>query len=315
MTCVPRARSVDPRAEISAGLRAAHQFLDRHGVALDVRSPAYSNLWLRSPDARLPVPDLRLWYREPGLWLPVSCAIARVTTSASASGAGTTRATPSFNAVAGNFVAAFVRWSGAGLALSSLVDTAGNTYTSAVDSATFGSSDTTFNPRVALYYAKNITGNATNVVTGTWGSSADFAWIEALQYSGIDTTAPLDVAIGARTASTTSDHSVGTLTTAQAVELILCGVSENAFSTFTAGSSFTLINGSLGDGTNTFGGVEEFITASTQTTFTAHVSGGGGGVHDGIVAAAFLGGAAGGGGVTLPQLERFIRGLERGLAQ
>lgn len=54
----------------------AARFQDRVGVAVDPYSIAYVNHWLRHPDPRLPPPDLRHWYREPGLWLPLSLAVA-----------------------------------------------------------------------------------------------------------------------------------------------------------------------------------------------------------------------------------------------
>lgn len=68
--------------------RGQHQFADQHGIAVDVRSWLYADAWLRGPAQRqypgLPVPALPFYYREvkrapygePGLYLPLSCAIA-----------------------------------------------------------------------------------------------------------------------------------------------------------------------------------------------------------------------------------------------
>jgi hypothetical protein len=63
-------------------------FEDRFGVAADVRSWLYADAYLRHTPARrtrgrlvpLAPPTMPFWRREPGLWLPLSCAIAPVGT-------------------------------------------------------------------------------------------------------------------------------------------------------------------------------------------------------------------------------------------
>jgi hypothetical protein len=96
-------------------------------------------------------------------------------------------AVPSFAAVAGNLIVVTLRGnSGGGSPSPTITDTAGNTYTR------IGSNNkTSGNYFVAMYYAKNCTGNAANVVTWTDTNSSHKA-IAVSQYSGASTTAPLD---------------------------------------------------------------------------------------------------------------------------
>lgn len=51
-------------------------FFDQVGPTPDVRSWLYADAYLRAlRPPRLPPPTAPFWYREPGLWLPLSCAI------------------------------------------------------------------------------------------------------------------------------------------------------------------------------------------------------------------------------------------------
>src|SRR5688500_6029731 len=93
--------------------------------------------------------------------------------------------TGTFAATAGNLIAVLIRIGGEGV-VSSITDTAGNTYTLAT-------SDTSWDPNLLCYYAKNITGHATNAVTVNFSPSALYSWAFAIQYSGLNTTSPLDV--------------------------------------------------------------------------------------------------------------------------
>lgn len=114
--------------------------------------------------------------------------------SVTASGA-TTVATGNFgaNPTTGNFIIAGAFYDGngttslTGLTIT-LTDTLGNTYTplKTVD-------DTTNGYRLALFYAKNITGGGANSVTATYGtppSSNFYKGVFAAEYSGLDTSAP-----------------------------------------------------------------------------------------------------------------------------
>jgi hypothetical protein len=91
----------------------------------------------------------------------------------------------------GNLIYLSVAYSG-NTAPSGIADSpGGNTYTliRTTYNATYGMSHST-------YYAKNITGGATPTVTVTWGASHDWEVLNVSEYSGLDTTAPLDQETG-----------------------------------------------------------------------------------------------------------------------
>ena len=133
----------------------------------------------------------------------------------------------------------------------SVADTAGNTYTSVVHS---------WDTDVGLFecfYAKNITGHATNVVTATFGANKTTREISVLEYSGCDTVSPLD------THNVSAADAVGTAqvtavaTTNVADEVIVAGYDNASKGTVTAGANFT----ARYDGT--YLGTEDRIVSST----------------------------------------------------
>ena len=200
-------------------------------------------------------------------------AITRVNTKEKASGGGgaSTLTTPTFSATTGNLIVVGIRTAASGESISSVSDTAGNTYTS-IDS------NTTQDPHMRIYYAKNITGNASNAVTVTLSVSATFFWIQALEYSGCDTTAPLDIH-GNTTGTGTTDLTTSAFTTTNANEVVILWASQNNFATYSAhtdslSNTWTLIAGNIGnaDTGNGFGGSEEFIASSTLSSDTAHIT-------------------------------------------
>lgn len=80
----------------------SERFAERQGFEIDIRSYEYANIWLRTPNPRLPLPDVRHWYREPGLWLPLSLAIAYDSDAAGAATNGTTSQTVSLTVPGGS---------------------------------------------------------------------------------------------------------------------------------------------------------------------------------------------------------------------
>jgi hypothetical protein len=88
----------------------------------------------------------------------------------------------------------------------------------------------------SIYYAKNIVGGS-NTVTVTFSKAATVPDIRALEYSGLDTANPLDVAAGAAGSGTTGNS--GAATTRSANELVVgAGMTAGAFTK--AGTGFTL---------------------------------------------------------------------------
>lgn len=198
-------------------------------------------------------------------------------TSASSIATGATSSTT------GNLICVFVRRDPSGT-ITSVTDTAGNTYTSVVE-------NTTGNPYLKCFYAKNITGNASNVVTAAFSGTIGYVWIHAIEVSGLDTSAPLDVyddKDGTGTTSLVTDA----ITTASA-GIILAAASQSGITDYTAGSSFTLTNGGIGSGGIHYGGAEYYITSGSVSSFTPGITSGITS-HYVMIAAAFKDAAAAG---------------------
>jgi len=111
-----------------------------------------------------------------------------------------------------------------------VTDTAGNTYTK-VDHA-YQSTDF----RVELWYAKNVTGHATNQVTVTFTGNVTYRGVVATQYSGLDATAPLDTSAKANQAPASGITS-STLTTTTADEVHILVARFGVTPTYPAGFS------------------------------------------------------------------------------
>lgn len=189
-----------------------------YGIAPIANSIDYSGVWLKTPQRNLPLPDMSFWYRAPrwdsGLWLPQSCAAAYVNGTNFSSSSGDPVNFPAFAATTGNAVALIVRHGTAGFNITSVDDTAGNSYTQAATR-----SDTGF--QVAeIWYCLNITGHATNVVSIHGGSSLSFVWGALAQYSSVVTTSGLDANVNGYSAVASSITSPS-FSTAQADEVII----------------------------------------------------------------------------------------------
>jgi len=139
-------------------------------------------------------------------------AINRVNFQTSSSGSGANVSTTAGSHTGGNFIVAVVAWEGSGT-LSSVTDTAGNAYTLRTERRQVGA------VAIQIAYAKNITGNASNSVTANFTGTIGFSSIRALQYSGIDTSAPADVEAGGNGSSTAATS--GSVTTNLADELLI----------------------------------------------------------------------------------------------
>jgi len=145
--------------------------------------------------------------------------------------AATTIAAPAANHTTGNLLVVFVGFYSTSVTVSSIGDTAGNTYTKITSIKDSYST-------IECWYAKNITGNANNVVTATFSASVTYRGITVDQYSGCDTSAPLDqynTGTGNDTAPIT-----GNITTTTANEVLVAGVYLLYTKTITAGTNYTL---------------------------------------------------------------------------
>jgi RHS repeat-associated protein len=130
---------------------------------------------------------------------------------------------------AGNLNIVAVGWGDTTSSVSLVSDSRGNTYSPA------GATTTGTGLRQAIYYAKNIAAGS-NTVTVTFNQAAAGPDVRILEYSGLDTSTPLDATAAAVGNGTTANS--GYATTTSATELIFgAGTSGYIFSA--AGTGFT----------------------------------------------------------------------------
>jgi hypothetical protein len=129
----------------------------------------------------------------------------------------------------GNLNIVAVGWNDTSASVSSVVDSRGNTYIRAIGPTT----GTALSQ--SIYYAKNIAAGS-NTVTVTFNQAASYPDVRVLEYSGADTTNPLDVTAGASGSGLTGNS--GSATTTSAKELIFgAGMTFDIYNA--AGSGFT----------------------------------------------------------------------------
>ena len=134
--------------------------------------------------------------------------------------------------VAGDTNILAIGWNNATSNITSVTDSAGNTYQLAVPTARGAGLSQ------AIYYAPNIKAAAagTNTVTVNFNTATPYVDVRALEYSGLDPVNPFDVGTSASGTSATANS--GTVTTTAANALIFgAGMTTGGFST--AGTNFT----------------------------------------------------------------------------
>jgi RHS repeat-associated protein len=124
-------------------------------------------------------------------------------------------ATPNGAQTAGDLNLVTVAWFDPTLTISSVTDTAGNTYAPATTATTLSDFET-----MQIYYAKNIVAAANNQVAVTFSDSTSFAAeIRVLEYGGLDPQNPIDaVAVASGNALNATS---GPVTTTQANDLLV----------------------------------------------------------------------------------------------
>lgn len=121
----------------------------------------------------------------------------------------------------GNFLVVYIKWENAAQpVVTSVTDTAGNTYAELVEF----SHPTGSEPSGALYYAANITGNASNVTTVNFsaGPSVLYSRVIVEEFSGVATSSVTDGSTLTNSGSGTS-YSTSDITTTQS-GLVVLGV-------------------------------------------------------------------------------------------
>jgi len=154
---------------------------------------------------------------------------------------------------AGNLNIVVVGWNDTTAAVSSVTDSRGNTYTRAVGPTT----GTALSQ--SIYYAKNIIAGS-NTVTVVFNQTAAYPDVRVLEYSGADTTNPLDVTAGASGTGLTGNS--GSATTTSANELV-----------FGAGMTFDIYNAAGSGYTNrvitNFGDIAEDKSVTSTGSYNA----------------------------------------------
>jgi hypothetical protein len=135
---------------------------------------------------------------------------------------------------AGDLNVIAIGWNDANASISTVIDSAGNTYSQAV-------AITRYLPDCsqAIWYAPGIhaASAGANKVTVTFASAANVVDLRALEYSGLDPVAPLDVTATAQGLSSMPASS-GTATTHYARELLF-GAGMSTFQFSGAGTNYT----------------------------------------------------------------------------
>ncbi|PYN76960.1 MAG: hypothetical protein DMD96_24525 [Candidatus Rokuibacteriota bacterium] len=132
---------------------------------------------------------------------------------------------------AGNLNVVAIGWSDATATVSSVTDSAGNTYGPAI-APTIRAGQISH----VIYFAKNIASRTANTVTVRFSTAAAYPDVRILEYSGLDPVNPLHTAVGA-TGSSASANSGSLTTTVQNV--LLLAANDVATATTGPGTGFT----------------------------------------------------------------------------
>jgi len=162
-----------------------------------------------------------------------------------------------------------IGWRNLASTITSVIDSAGNTYSIAGSMVNGKTGGNNFDLSQAIYYAKNINAAAlgANTVTVTFNAAAPFVDIRATEYSGLDPANPLDVSGSA--AGTSATPNSGSVTTTAARELVFgAGMTSGKFTA--AGTNFTsrIITTPKSDIAE-----DMFVTATGSYAATAQLSG------------------------------------------
>lgn len=159
------------------------------------------------------------------------------------------------NTTSGNLVCVVVlnTFTSTGGSTFSVSDSQSNTYTQAI------TTEDGFNDQfsVVIFYAKNITGGTTPTVTVTHANSGEYAAL-IMEFSGLDTTAPLDATNYSRAVSTTPTTGNAVLSTSG---VAVIGLSTNGAGSVTVNGGWTsLLNnlGGTGDASYQIGGAATY---------------------------------------------------------
>lgn len=153
--------------------------------------------------------------------------------------------------------------------VSTVTDTLTTTYASHVTGETG-------DPRLTVWSGVASSGG-TNAVTVTWGAASTYKAVVAVEvapgsgntWSGTAATRFEDG--NSNTGTSATDLVASAITTTQKGYVQMCA-SQPAFTTYTAGTDFTLIDGDVGPGANYFFGAEYYITTGAMSGYVGHIT-------------------------------------------
>jgi galactose oxidase-like protein/Big-like domain-containing protein len=118
---------------------------------------------------------------------------------------------------AGNLNVVAVGWNDTTAQVNSVKDTAGNVYQLAVGPTKLNAAG---GFTQSMYYAKNIVASSGNTVTVTFSQAALYPDVRILEYSGVNSTNPVDV-VTAQTQNASATSTAGVLATTNSVDLLV----------------------------------------------------------------------------------------------
>lgn len=221
-----------------------------------------------------------------------------------------TIASGAFDAIAGNLIVVAIRYErNAGQNITNVTDLAGNAYSPA---ASLQLSSPNGNANLSIWYAKGVTARTSNTVTVTFSGNTSYRNIITSQYSGVDTSSPVDVTATGLVSSggTVTSNSFSTNQPVSVIVAAAQASTANTSANWTAGSGYIKRNQTS---PSQVLGLEDNITSSAQSSVTASLSHTVSGAPKSIVVVAFKAGSTGGGGGSPTNTSVFGFGMDGGL--
>jgi hypothetical protein len=136
---------------------------------------------------------------------------------------------------AGDLNVVAIGWYNTTTTISSVTDSKGNSYLLAA-----GITSSTPAGSLAIYYAPNIASSsaASNTVTVTFNTSSSYPDVRIAEYSGVNTTSPLDVTSASSSSANATSSTSGFVTTTNANDLLV-GANYVTNTTNSAGTGYT----------------------------------------------------------------------------
>lgn len=201
----------------------------------------------------------------------MAISIVQTTQTGSTSTGASAYTTANFGAscTAGNTIVVFFR-SAENTDFTGITDTLGTTYGSPIESHT-GS-----DPMLWVYVGL-LGSSGTNAVSANYsaGSGNQFSWVFALELSNVRAVSPVDDSSVINAALIGSTLLGAAITTTDSTDIVLVGATQNTLASYTAGTNYTLSDGTIGNADaapgSPFGGVEYRLPGTTLSGHQAPI--------------------------------------------